>query len=694
MRCQPLEGMATLARRWITPRITSLAALLGMSSCTGYLESSQSRSGSSELPQPGAAGNAAAGAAGSPAVGPSDPNQPTIENPPVLAQISCKPGDDPLGPTPLKRLSKAQYRNAAINVFNLTGGQRLGSEIATDVLTNYALIPEDSKMVPNTGIKTAITGFDKTDSTVSQYHTDGSFFVGLATGASFVKNLAWVKSELQAATSLLKGTEACSMLPPSAGCIRNFIAGFGRRALRRPLTQAELDDYVSMYQELGAGDYLAGLSGVITRFFMSPQFLYQVEVEGTPVDGRSDLLSLTSYELASRLSLALHDDIPDAALDSAAEDGSLMTDEGYAKQLERLFNGGSERTQDILRTNVSGDSLNETTAYQSSYTPVQIVIDNFFNQWLKVYSNKSFEYSNLNLQALADRDHPTYLSAGQHHQHFNALQQEVINLYSYYTWKTPGTFADLMTTAKLAYTGTDPALLLDEPSWGAGGAEPPFWNALSAPPMPSYPAGQRDGLLNRAFFLMSGNETTNPVRRGVFVQRQILCNLLPSPDPNALPDRALETPEAHPDATTRGRFAAKTAPGLCQTCHAIINPTGFAFENYDSLGRSRGEELVFGANHEVVGSPRIDSSSSVVLDGVAVEVKNGSELMHAVAGSKLANECFARQYFRFVFGRTETEGDGCLLSDLYQASTTNGMLDMFHRVAKTPGFKLHRVGPQ
>ncbi len=678
-----------------TSRITSLAALLALSSCTGYLGSSQTRPDASDLPQPGAAGNAPAGGSGAPAVAASDPNQPTIENPPVLAQISCKPGDDPLGPTPLKRLSKAQYRNAGINVFNLTGGQQLGSQIATEVLTNYALIPEDSKTVPNTGIKTAITGFDKTDSTVSQYHTDGSFFVGLATGASFVKNLAWVKSELQAATALLKRTEDCSTLPPSSSCIRNFIAGFGRRALRRPLTQAELDDYVSMYQELGAADYTAGLSGVITRFFMSPQFLYQVEVEGTPVDGRSDLLSLTPYELASRLSLALHNDIPDAALDRAADDGSLMTDAGYAMQVERLFNGGSETTQDILRTTISGDSLNETTPYQNSYTPAQIVIDNFFNQWLKVYSNKSFEYSNLNLQALADHDHPTYLSAGMHHQHFNSLQQEVINLYSYYTWKTPGTFADLMTTDKLAYIGHDPELLLDEPAWGAGAAEPPFWNAPSAPPMPSYPAGQRDGLLNRAFFLMSGNETTNPVRRGVFVQRQILCNLLPSPDPNALPDRALEAPEAHPDASTRERFAAKTAPGLCQTCHATINPTGFAFENYDSLGRARGQELVFGPNHEVVGSPRIDSSGSVELDdGVAIAVKNGSELMHAIAGSKLANECFARQYFRFVFGRTETEGDGCLLSELYQASTTKGMLDMFARVAKTPGFKLHHVGPQ
>lgn len=684
--------MAIQPRSRFSLEVSSLSLLLALAGCTGYLGGSE--------PPPGRPGPAeeATGVAGStgetlPGLTPGEQPLPAVENPPLLAGIDCKPGDELLGPTPLKRLSKAQYRNAAINVFNLTGSQSFGSEIANEVLTNYALIPEDSKMVPNTGITTAITGFDKTDSTVSQYHTDGTFFVGLATGASLIKNEQWLRSELQAATALVKGTEDCSALPPSEPCVRNFIAGFGRRAFRRPLTPAELADYQAMYSELAANDYRAGFSAVIARFFMSPSFLYQVELDGTPVDGRADLLALTSYELASRLSLALHDDIPDAELDRAADDGSLLTEAGYAQQVERLFSS-SERTQDILRTNISGDALNETTPYQAAYTPAQIVIDNFFHQWLKIYANKSFEYSNLNLQALADRHHPTYLSAGQHHQHFNALQQEVINLYSSLTWNTAGKFADLMTTDKLAYAGPDAQLLLDHPSWGGGTGQWPFWNAPAAPPMPSYPAGERDGLLTRAFFLMSGNETTNPVRRGVFVQRQILCNLLPSPDPNALPDRALEVPEAAPTSTTRARFAAKTSPPLCQSCHAAINPAGFAFENYDALGRVRDQELVFGPDHDVIGSPGIDSTGSLMLDGATVDVNNGTELMHAIAGSKVANECFARQYFRFVFGRTETEGDGCVLSKLYEASTTTGMRDMFAEVTKVPGFKLHRVGPQ
>jgi hypothetical protein len=251
-----------------------------------------------------------------------------------------------------------------------------------------------------------------------------------------------------------------------------------------------------------------------------------------------------------------------------------------------------------------------------------------------------------------------------------------------------------MTTDKLAYPGPDAPLLLDHPAWGAGAEQWPFWNVAGAPPMPSYPAGERDGLLNRAFFLMSGNETANAVRRGVFVQRQILCNLLPSPDPNALPDRALEAPEADPGASTRQRFEAKTSPALCQTCHVHINPTGFAFENFDSLGRVRTHELMFGPEHDVIGMPAIDSRGSVMLDGTTVEVQNGSELSHAIATSRVANECFARQYFRFVFGRTETTGDGCALRELYDASTTGGMLEMFKHVTKTPAFKLHRIGPQ
>jgi hypothetical protein len=444
-----------------------------------------------------------------------------------------------------------------------------------------------------------------------------------------------------------------------------------------------------MYDELAPGGYKEALEAVVERLLFSPYFLNVVEVEGTPVNGREDLLQLGPYELATRLSYLLQNDMPNPAVMKAAKDGSIMTDAGYDAVVQSLYTGGNNGGQRVRKTAQAGDELHTWWPYQNYYSGHQIQIDGFFREWLKLYDNPGIAYSNQKLTALSEygRSQPTYL-ADDHFRHYLDMQMEVFNLLGYFTWNVKGKYADMMTTDKVFYTG-DARRLYDVAPW-APGTDPP-WKSTVAPP--SYPPGQRDGLLLRGLFMLSGDEVTNPVRRGVFVQRQILCRRLPSPDPDALPDRALDPPEAMPSLTTRDRYANKTAAAQCQACHQYINPTGFALEGFDSLGRRRATELVFkDGSTKVVGTPAVDTTARVPLDDTSsADVPGASELMRAIAGSKAGNECFVRQYFRFAFQRAEQKGDGCMLTDMYRNSTTKSMNDMFVGVTAHPHFKLRKI---
>lgn len=98
-------------------------------------------------------------------------------------------------------------------------------------------------------------------------------------------------------------------------------------------------------------------------------------------------------------------------------------------------------------------------------------------------------------------------------------------------------------------------------------------------------AGARAGLLSHPYLMATFADatTTSPIRRGVFLARSLLGRALRPP-----PDSFAPLPVSlHPDLTTRERFTLQTSAQTCQSCHALINPLGFALERFDALGRMR-----------------------------------------------------------------------------------------------------------
>lgn len=163
----------------------------------------------------------------------------------------------------------------------------------------------------------------------------------------------------------------------------------------------------------------------------------------------------------------------------------------------------------------------------------------------------------------------------------------------------------------------------------------------------------RPGLLTRAAFLSTFGRArgSSPIRRGSFIRQRLLCLPLGVPPPGA---DAL-APEAVATTTTREFFTTLTSPPNCQGCHRLLNPLGFALEQYDGVGSFR--TLENGVN--------VDASAEVALSGDATQhVSGAAELAAAIAADPQLVRCLATQWFRSRFGRIETGGDASIIAAL------------------------------
>src|SRR5262245_42708839 len=131
----------------------------------------------------------------------------------------------------------------------------------------------------------------------------------------------------------------CSATGPSdSACLAQFVQSFGRRALRRPLTTEEANEYVAQFQPFAVegNDFNIAVAMTVRAMVQDVEFLYRVEL-GTPIEGKPGVFKLSSWEMATRLSYFLLGTTPsDALLDMAAQD-QLYTPEGVRAAAEMLL---------------------------------------------------------------------------------------------------------------------------------------------------------------------------------------------------------------------------------------------------------------------------------------------------------------------------------------------------------------------
>jgi hypothetical protein len=378
----------------------------------------------------------------------------------------------------------------------------------------------------------------------------------------------------------------------SAGDEAGFVRGFGLRAYRRPLTEAEERTYLAAFgaaapQYPALGPFEAGVAQTIATMLQSPHFLYRVErsVTGDPFAER---VALDGFEIATRLSFALWNSIPDDALLAAAASGALGTEDGVREEATRML--------EDPRADVALLRFHHLLLATAGYSQITRENPDLFPEYTPQHrASMVGEVEAFVRDVVLERD----------------LGLEELLTADY-------TFADVRIAG-----------LYGEPG--------PSGDAFERIDLDGE---TRAGILTMPGFLASNATSleTDPIHRGVFVARRIVCAELPAP-PNGVPPLPADDSRAR---SMRERIEAHTSTGVCGSCHArTINPLGYPFERFDALGRVQVVELRTGA--------AIDTASSYELDGSRVEYADAVELTSLLAASPQVHDCYARHLAEFLF---------------------------------------------
>lgn len=406
-----------------------------------------------------------------------------------------------------------------------------------------------------------------------------------------------------------------------------FIRDFGRRAFRRPVTAEEEARYAQVFTSgaslVGSGDDFAdGVRLVVESMLQSPNFLYRTEMGPA---GQP----LSGYELASKLSFLLRDTTPDDALLDAAENGELDTPDGLARWATTLLD--SEEAVEVLgRFHYELMSLNRYESINKSTT----------------------EFPNYSQSVNPDL----------------AVSDE---LFFEYIYSQDLGFRDLM----LSQVGfVNPAIA---GFYGMQVQDPGFTQVDLGPERPGF--FTRVGILA----LNATLADPDPIHRGVGILQRMLCSEL-APPPGVIP----KLPEFQPGQTNRDRVTAHTGPGTCgETCHGtLINPLGFAFENYDALGQLRDTDR---------GLPLDTSGEFAFPDGLRA-FEDARELLQLMADSPQAHACYAKHVGEFALGRDLDETDRAATMDLMVQSLSEGksLKELVLAVIQSPAFMTRDGGVQ
>lgn len=306
-------------------------------------------------------------------------------------------------------------------------------------------------------------------------------------------------------------------------CLGGFVARFGRRALRRPLTSEEVDDFVALGREYAEreSDFHAGVAVVVRALLQDAEFVYRVE-RGTPVEGEPGVWALDDFEIATRLSYLVWGTTPSDALLDAAEAHELHTTE----------------------------QLRDTTRQMLLDPRARAQIDRFHAMWL----------------GYAQLPHSPELTA--------TMRTETTALIERVIFDERRPWNELFTATETFVDAT----LAEHYGLSLPAGEGPQWV--------SYADTGRQGLLSHGSFLSvaAGPSDTSPVRRGKLVREQLMCQPIPSPPPNVDADAP---PAGEGAECKWDRYAVHREAAACAGCHAQMDLVGFGLERYDREGRYR-----------------------------------------------------------------------------------------------------------
>ena len=425
-------------------------------------------------------------------------------------------------------------------------------------------------------------------------------------------------------------TRLLRILPPDGGDeaarARAFVIDFGRRAYRRPLADAEVERTLAVYEVgrtgfLGVAPFTAGTRLRLEAFLQSPFFLYRVEQSSTETDG---VIPLDGWEVATRLSYALWNSMPDDVLFEEAAGDALLSEAGVQDAARRMLE--DPRAEELLL-----------------HTMEQLL-----------------QAAKLDAVAPAPSRFPDVPAD------LGALAREENELFLAHVFSSGGGLTEILTSST-SFANADTAALY--------GLALPLGDAFEEVELD--PSTRRGLLTHLAFLAQNATSVEGDIiHRGVFVATRLACLPIAAPPANIPP-----LPADDGTSTNRQRVEAHTEqPGsACSACHSsIINPFGYPFEIYDATGQLRNSD----------NGQAIDSSAVALLDGAGVAVSDAVDLSERLAASDGVHACFAQHWLEASLGRPRAAEDEALITRLTADSLSGqGIRDLLATLVASPGFR-------
>jgi hypothetical protein len=340
-------------------------------------------------------------------------------------------------------------------------------------------------------------------------------------------------------------------------CARKILTTLAREAYRRPITDSDTESLMNMYQAgRNTGDFENGIERGLQFILAHPEFVFRTE--GGPADVKpGQAYRISDVELASRLAYFFWSSGPDDELIRLAAQGKLRNSDVLEQQIRRML--ADPRTHELVK-NFAGQWL-QLRVMQSS-TPEGIDYPDFddnLRQAFRTEAEMFFESIVREDRSIIDLLDGNYTFVNE-------------RLAAHYG--IPNIYGSQFRRVKL-----DGDLDVRRGLLGKGGIE----------------------------LVTSVSDRTSPVQRGKWVMTNILGIVPPDPPPNIPPLKDAASGSSAPQ-TMRQLMEAHRANPACAGCHKMMDPIGFALENFDGIGKWRTKD----AGQNVDASSQLTDGTKIV----------------------------------------------------------------------------------
>ncbi|HEX5765736.1 MAG TPA: DUF1592 domain-containing protein [Woeseiaceae bacterium] len=376
-------------------------------------------------------------------------------------------------------------------------------------------------------------------------------------------------------------------------CAEEIISSIGSRAFRRPLTETDVTELLQYYQDgLQVGGFEEGIRSALTGILASPYFLYRGERVPQNLSAGTQY-KIDDLELASKLSFFFWNTIPDQELLDLAAGGKLKNEAVLREQIKRMLTDPRAAT----------------------------LGSNFVYQWLDMQRLDEVE---------PDRAVFPYAS-GSADPRKDFITE--LALFAQSIFDEDRSVVDLL-TADHTYVNERLAL-----HYGIRSVKGERFQRVKLEESPRW------GLLGKGAVLMAAAypNRTSPVLRGAFILKHISGAPLPAP-PAEVPLLVEQETTSATFVTVRAQMEAHRTDPVCASCHSVMDPLGFALENFDAVGAWRDRDRF------AAGTAPLDTSAQLP-DGT--EIQGPDDLREAlVKRPEQFVQTFAEGLLTYALGRT------------------------------------------